>query len=74
MGTIWLYFKTHTQYFVFVLDVCICIDKGIFQWTRTHIELVNLVASEEDRRKAGLGIRVKGDCISSVVSHVCLEN
>ena len=44
------------------MDVCICIDKGIFQWTRTHIKLVNLVASGEDRKKTGLGIRVKGDC------------
>lgn len=62
LGTIWLYFNTHTQYFVFFMDVCICIDKGIFQWTRTHIKLVNLVASGEDRKKTGLGIRVKGDC------------
>lgn len=45
LGTIWLYFKTRTQYFVFFMEVCICIDKDIFQWTRTHITLVNPVAS-----------------------------
>lgn len=60
LGTIWLYFKTHTQYFVaFLMEVCICIDKDIFQWTRTHIKLVEpgCFWAGEDRKKTGLGIR-----------------
>ena len=36
--------------------------KVFFQWTRTHIKLMNLVASGEGRKKTGLGIMVKGDC------------